>query len=97
MVRASVSTLPPGANGTTKRTGRVGYCCALAANAATAQQRRKGIRKRITRSLRLGMQPGCFYRHRPPRYLGAEVSSEFVRRAADRFGAFVRQAGLDVT
>ena len=36
MVRASVSMLPPGANGTTNRTGRVGYCCASAGGRKTA-------------------------------------------------------------
>src|SRR5882672_6730553 len=48
-VRASVSVLPPGANGTTNRTGRVGYCCAFAANVANAQQRRKAEGERLKR------------------------------------------------
>src|SRR5574341_2682332 len=40
MVRASVSVLPPGANGTTNRTGRVGYCCDRT-GAAQASARKK--------------------------------------------------------
>src|SRR5262245_49313169 len=50
MIRAVVSTPPPGANGTTSRTGRVGYAASAAAASPGATHRPSAV-KMCTRRL----------------------------------------------
>src|SRR5262245_7837031 len=101
IVRASVSTLPPGGNGTTRRTGRAGYCCAGAALANSATQSTSNDEKPPGLTAgpltgRLRAQAGDLDHFRPLRNLGAERGGELFRRAPGGVGAFRGESGLHV-
>src|SRR6185369_7672224 len=51
MARATMSAPPPGANGTTRRIGRLGYSCALAPRASAAIMRARKVLIMVCRSV----------------------------------------------
>src|SRR6266853_1570738 len=62
--RAIVSVAPPGGLGTSRRTGRVGYC-AEAAAASRAKRNAAAIRGSARSGTRFGFMPAAFFRTEP--------------------------------
>lgn len=58
-VRAVMSTLPPGAKGTTMRTGRLGYSCAWSVPVAAAPSSARQTARRQTGSARISPPPAA--------------------------------------
>src|SRR5262245_54263382 len=100
--RAMVSVAAPGANGTTMRIGRVGYCasaaCAAAPgrNSAAASARLVVVFMFPSHHSSLRRDLGVLHDLRVARRLGLDEGRELLRRAGERLDARLHQALLEI-